>query len=185
MSLSARVQSLFTPPAEKLAARSLLRAVMAEARAPELYLEGGVADTIDGRFDLVVLHLYFLLRRLKQAGARGRAMSQLVFDAAFANFDEALREMGVGDLSVGKKIRRMAEAFYGRLDAYERAVAQGTRGAFEAALVRNVFRGAPPEPAKLASLAQAVDRSRRRIEAVPLDALLSGDWDARSAQLEG
>jgi cytochrome b pre-mRNA-processing protein 3 len=184
MSLSARIQSLFAPSAEKLAARSLLGAVMAEARAPELYLAGGVADTIDGRFDLIVLHLYFLLRRLKEAGACGKAMSQFVFDAAFSNFDEALREMGVGDLSVGKKIRKMAEAFYGRLDAYERAVAQGTGGAFEAAVVRNAYRGVPPEPARLASLLQAIDRFRRRMEAAPLDELLNGRWASRGPTAE-
>jgi cytochrome b pre-mRNA-processing protein 3 len=184
MSLRARIQSLFAPPPGKLAARRLFRGIMAQARAPELYLEGGVADTVDGRFDLAVLHLYFMLRRLKEAGAPGRAMSQLVFDAAFSNFDEALREMGVGDLSVGKKIRKMAEAFYGRLDAYERALTEGTQGAFEAALVRNMYRGVPPGPAKLESLGHAIDLFRRRLDAAPLDALLNGNWEARGAPLK-
>lgn len=178
MSLFERARSLFSPSPQALAARRLFRGVMAKARRPELYLEGGVPDTIDGRFDVVALHLYLVLRRLKAEGAAGQAMGQRLFDAAFGNFDEALREMGVGDLSVGKKIRKMAEAFYGRLDAYEAALASTDPAAFDAALVRNIYRGVAPPPEHLVALAGAIARFRDAVDAAPSAALLDGSWTA-------
>jgi len=180
MSLASRLNRLFSPSPEKRAARRLFSAIMAEARAPAFYLEGGVADTIDGRFDLVVLHLYLVLRRLKGEGPAGQAMAQRVFDAAFSNFDEALREMGVGDLSVGKKIRKMAEAFYGRLEAYERAFGAGQVDALEDALVRNIYRGAHPGAGKLKWLLAAVRRFEGAVAAPPLDRLFAGDFEGPS-----
>lgn len=177
MSLAARFGRLFSPPPEKLAARRLFRSLMSEARAPAFYLEGGVADTLDGRFDLVVLHLYLVLRRLKGEGPAGKAMAQRLFDAAFQDFDEALREMGVGDLSVGKKIRKMAEAFYGRLAAYEQALGSNAPEALSQALVRNVYRGADPGADKLAWLLAAVRRFEAAVAAAPLDRLLAGEFE--------
>lgn len=177
MLLAARLGRLFSPPPEKLAARRLFRAVMAEARSPAFYIEGGVADTIDGRFDLVVVHLHLVLRRLKSEGVAGRAMAQRLFDAAFQDFDEALREMGVGDLSVGKKIRKMAQAFYGRLAAYESALDKGEAGALEAALVRNVYRGAHPGDGKLGAVVAAVRRFEASVLAAPIDRLLAGEFE--------
>src|SRR5262249_15571344 len=119
MPLLDRAKSLFAPSPETLAAQRLLGAVMTEARKPDLYEKAGVLDTIDGRSDVLTAHLFFVRHRLKSEGDNARRLAQRLFDAAFANFDEALREMGVGDLSVGKKIRKMAEAFYGRISAYE------------------------------------------------------------------
>jgi cytochrome b pre-mRNA-processing protein 3 len=178
-----RIRSLLRPSAETVAARHLFAAIMAEARSPELYAKAGVADTIDGRFDLVVLYLYFVLKRLKSEGLAGRALGQQLFDVAFAGFDEALREIGVGDLSVGKKIRMMAEAFYGRVEAYEQA--QATPETFEAALVRNVYRGAPPNPQALAVFTAAVGRFRQKVDLAPLPSLLRGEWLAASRLAAG
>ncbi len=179
MPLLERAKSLFSPSPDTLAARELLTAVMTEARRPELYEEAGVADTIDGRFDLLTVHLYFVLRRLRSEGPAAQRLGQRLFDAAFANFDEALREMGVGDLSVGKKIRKMAQAFYGRLNAYETAL--GAPNALEDALVRNVYRGAQPTPAQIEALATALIAFRARVDAIPLDALLKGSLASQGA----
>jgi cytochrome b pre-mRNA-processing protein 3 len=141
-------------------------AAVQAARRPVFYQappEGlGVPDTLDGRFDLVALHVALLIRRLRAQPEPGPALAQGVFDAMFADMDLNLREMGVGDLSVGKKVRVMWEALHGRALAYERALREVDRTALAAALARNIWRGAPPDedaPALLATYVQAADRS--------------------------
>jgi cytochrome b pre-mRNA-processing protein 3 len=135
----------------------LYGAAVAAAREPCLYTDLGVPDTLDGRFDLVVLHVFLLLRRLAALPPPGSALAQAVFDAMFADMDVNLREMGVGDLSVGKRVKAMWEAFHGRAAAYQRAMDAGDSAALAAALARNVWRGAPPAGAadRLARLAGA------------------------------
>ena len=116
--------------------RRLYEAIVAAARHPVPYASWGVADTVDGRFDMIALHLFLVLSRLKQQSPE---FAQRLVDTFFADMDRSLREMGVGDLSVAKKIRPMAEAFSGRLVAYEKALAEG-KDALELALSRNVYR---------------------------------------------
>jgi cytochrome b pre-mRNA-processing protein 3 len=126
------------------------------AREPALYQAFGVADTLDGRFDLVCLHAFLVMRRLQREPEPGPALAQAVFDAMFSDMDMSLREMGVGDLSVGRRVRAMWEAFNGRALAYEAALAAGDAAALESALVRNVWRGAPPPGDCAAALARLV-----------------------------
>ena len=95
------------------------QAIVKQARQPVLYGENGAPDSFDGRFDVLVLHMYLVLRRLKQDDLAHRDVGQILFDLFFDDMDQGLRERGVGDLSVGKKIRKMAESFYGRVAAYE------------------------------------------------------------------
>lgn len=138
-------------------ARTLYAEIGQAARKQEFFQALGVSDTVDGRFDLVVLHAHLVLRRLKRAGGLGRALSQALFDTMFAEMDEALRELGVGDLSVGRKIREMTEAFYGRALAYEEALQSGEDDALlKAALTRNVFRGKVPSMSAVSALAHYV-----------------------------
>ena len=122
----------------------LYGAAVAAAREPFHYTTLGVPDTLDGRFDMVALHTFLLIQRLKRAPARGPALAQAVFDAMFGDMDVNLREMGVGDLSVGRKVRVMWEAFHGRATAYASAMTAGDEAALDAALERNVWRGNPP-----------------------------------------
>ncbi len=105
-------------------------------------------DTVDGRFDMIILHAFAVLDRLKGEEPEFR---QALVDELFRDMDRSLREMGVGDLSVGKKVRKMAEVFYGRIAAYDKALAE-SREALDAAIARNIFPdGAPPgAPQKLA-----------------------------------
>lgn len=119
------------------AERRVYEAIVAAARQPRPYAEWGVPDSIDGRFDMIGLHLFLVLDRLRGQEAVFR---QRLTDAFFADMDRSLREMGVGDLSVAKKIRKMAEAFFGRVAAYDAALPKG-REAFAAVLVRNVYAG--------------------------------------------
>ena len=115
--------------------RRLYEAIVAAARHPVPYAEWGVADTLDGRFDMITLHMFLVLDRLRSGATRFR---QDLVDEFFSDMDRSLRQMGVGDLSVGKKVRKMAEAFYGRISAYHAALPQG-RDALIAALARNVY----------------------------------------------
>ena len=118
---------------------------------------------------------------LRKGYAAAKRFSQRLFDAAFANFDEALREMGVGDLSVGKKIRKMAEAFYGRIGAYEVALAADAPAAFDEALVRNVYRGAQPTADQIKALSQSLSAFQTLVASTPLDELLRGSLGQASA----
>lgn len=121
--------------------------VVAAGRQPFFYAELGVPDTLDGRFDMVGLHAFLLIRRLSREGGEGASLSQAVFDAMFNDMDLNLREMGVGDLSVGKKVRVMWEAFHGRAAVYAEAMTIGPE-ALADALERNLW---PAEEQRLAA----------------------------------
>lgn len=112
---------------------------MAKARQPGFYDTLGVTDSVDGRFDMIVLHAVLLIERLRVGSREAKDFSQEVFDVMFADMDRSLREMGVGDLSVGKKVRKMGEMFYGRAEAYAEAARSGDRQRLAAAIDRNIF----------------------------------------------
>lgn len=104
---------------EQIAAEGLYAALVAQSRQPVFYTDLGVPDSVDGRFDMVLLHSFIVLRRLGREGKAARSLSQAVYDVMFVDMDRAVREMGIGDLSVKKHIRRMMKAFNGRVAAYE------------------------------------------------------------------
>ena len=110
---------------------------------PAFYLALGVPDTAEGRFDLIVLHVHLLFRRLSGQGAEMQAIGQGVFDRFVTDMDDSLREMGTGDLAVPKRMRVMGEAFYGRAEAYDAALSAQGDDALTAALARNVYGGIP------------------------------------------
>ena len=141
--------------------RSLYGAIVAQARVPAFYSRYGVPDTVEGRFDMVLLHVYLVWRRLSKAGEPGeREAAQAVFDLFFQDMDESMRELGVGDLSVPRKVRAMGEAFYGRAGVYDAALAEPQDDKLVAALKRNVFSDAENSQAKpLAHYVRAADRA--------------------------
>jgi cytochrome b pre-mRNA-processing protein 3 len=124
---------------------TLYGAVVAQARLPAFYADFGVADTVEGRFDLLVLHLVLLLRRLGQESelrrSLGQELGQEVFGAFCRDLDANLREMGVGDLAGPKRMQKFAGAFYGRQAAYLEAITSAEPRAIENALARNIFAG--------------------------------------------
>jgi cytochrome b pre-mRNA-processing protein 3 len=120
----------------KRIAECLCARISERAREPVFFRSFAVADTIDGRFDLVVLHAWLVLEVL-EAG-REAALAQALVDGLFARFDEALREQGAGDMGMNRRIRKIAGAFYGRLRAYREA---GSEGELAAAIARNLYRG--------------------------------------------
>ncbi len=103
-------------------AHALYGVVVARSRDRQFYIRYQVPDTFDGRFEILVMHLFLLHNRLKNEDHRSRQISQLVFDAFIDDMDSALREAGVGDQSVPKKIAKMTQVFYGRTGAYELAL---------------------------------------------------------------
>jgi len=125
--------------AQRRKAESLYRAVMTQTRRPEFYVNGGIADTFEGRFDLLVVHVALVLFRLKGEGEAGKAVGQQMFDLFFADMDAALREMGVGDTSVGKRVREMSEAFYGRLESYDGGLSADETDRLRMAVERNLY----------------------------------------------
>lgn len=119
-------------------AELLHRAIAARAREPVFHARFAIPDTIDGRFDLFTMHAFLVLDALKTAGPSAQAASEHLIDLIFAGFDDALRELGVGDIGLGRRLTAMASAFYGRLAAYEAGRAEPE---LSEALVRNLYRG--------------------------------------------
>lgn len=155
------------------AAHSLYFAVVTQARRDEFYTQAGVPDTVDGRFDMVALHAYLILRRLGREGKRAGALSQAVFDIMFADMDQNLREIGVGDLSVGKKVKAMAQAFYGRIAAYNVGL-DGDDRQLGDALRRNLYRKTAPDEDQVAAMAAYLRRQATALDGQPFDALMAG-----------
>ncbi len=140
----------------------LYGAAVAAARAPGFY----------ATFDMVGLHVCLLIRHLRRRPAPGPALAQAVFDAMFHDMDVNLREMGVSDLSVGKRVRAMWEAFHGRASVYEAALADADPARLVDALARNVWRGGPADgAAELANVARAQDAA---LAAQPIEDLAAG-----------
>jgi cytochrome b pre-mRNA-processing protein 3 len=118
---------------------SLYGTIVAQARAAPFYRIYGVPDTVNGRFEMVVLHTVLVLRRLESEPVPGRRLGQALFDRFCRDMDGSLREMGIGDLAVPAKMRKIGEAFYGRQAAYVAALAALDHEPLIGALKRNVF----------------------------------------------
>ena len=162
-----------SPGADKAAAESLYTSIVAQARHPHLYLELGVADDIDGRFEAVVLHMHLVLRRLGQYKS-GATVAQALFDAMFHDMDRSLRAIGVGDMSVGKKVKQMGAAFYGRVGSYEAALTSGDRATLADALARNVAGGGQMSKQQATEFAVYVERQVEVLAEQPISDLVSG-----------
>jgi cytochrome b pre-mRNA-processing protein 3 len=148
---------LFASRAADSTIDALYGTIVAQARLPSFYLTYGVPDTVEGRFDMIVLHLVLLFHRLGRERRPIQDLRQGVFDRFCHDMDHNLREMGVGDLAVPKEMRRLGEAFYGRADVYERALGSIDERALASALARNVLAdsGAPSHQAfRLAAYAR-------------------------------
>ncbi len=134
---------LRTRPRQRLG-EPLYELAVRQARNPAFYTRLAVADRIDARFELYTLHVLLLVMRLRGEGERGAEAAQALFDVYVSALDHALRELGVGDISVGKKMRRLGEAMYGRMSAYEPLLRDGDAAALAARLARNVFESEDP-----------------------------------------
>ena len=155
--------------------------IVERAREPAFYLGWGIPDTLDGRFELLALHVFLVLHRLKREPGEAAVFAQELFDTMFADLDSALREMGAGDLGVGRRVQAMAKGLYGRIVAYERGL--GDEAEMTAALRRNLFGTAAASTAQLAAFGAYAHRQTAALTAQPATALIAGAIEF--APLEG
>jgi len=165
------LKRLFGDRDERSGLTPLYRAIVERARDPRWYREGMVPDTLDGRFDMVAALLTLVLLRLEAEGERGRGPSALLTELFVDDMDGQLRQMGIGDIVVGKHIGKMMSMLGGRLGAYRDAV---TADALDAALVRNLYRGAAPDAAALGHARESLLALREALAATPTATLLAG-----------
>jgi cytochrome b pre-mRNA-processing protein 3 len=151
----------------------LYNAAVQAARDPAWFEALGVPDTLDGRFDLIGLFAALLIRRLRALPPPGPALAQAVFDAMFADMDFNLRELGVSDMSIGRRMRAMWEAFHGRALAYEGPLDEADAPSLAAAMARNVWRGQAP-PGAADRLAQAALAQNRHLSGIDLAKFQTG-----------
>ena len=130
------MRRLFGRSPEAPAAHAAYTALVAQARRPVFYVELGVPDTLDGRFEMIALHLFLVLHRLRAEPA-AQLFGQTLYDVMFADMDRSLREMGTGDLSVGKQVKLMAKGLAGRIAAYQAGLAG--EADLDEALRRNLY----------------------------------------------
>jgi cytochrome b pre-mRNA-processing protein 3 len=162
------------------AGQALYRALVLQARSPGFYRDLGAPDTIEGRFEVYALHLALLVLRLRGQGTRAEAASQALFDAFIRGLEDGLRELGVGDTGVSKRMKKLGQSVYGRLQGYDGALAAlPDRAALDALIARTVL--APPEDGS--GPAEGLDsgpwgdyvvRARAALAALPDDQLLAG-----------
>jgi cytochrome b pre-mRNA-processing protein 3 len=141
--------------ARKQLGRRLYESLVSRARAPVFFTSFAVADSIDGRFDVLALHAWLVLAELK-----GGEAAQSLTDAIFTGFDEAMREQGVGDMGLGHKLKAMADGFYGRMAAYDAAKDEAE---LAAALAKNLWRGAGVD-ARVRALAAYAQHARAHLK---------------------
>ncbi len=169
------LQNLFRTGSRARPGQTLYELAVRQARDPGFYTRLGVADRIDARFELYTLHVLLLVMRLRDEGERGSEIGQDLFDTYVSALDNALRELGVGDISVGKKMRKLGEALYGRMKAWETPLRDNDPVALSEGLARNVYES--EESAAGVALAIYALGSRARLAAQTFDGVLAGpDW---------
>ncbi|MDP1700597.1 MAG: ubiquinol-cytochrome C chaperone family protein [Aestuariivirga sp.] len=151
--------------------KRLYEAIVAAARHVRFYEDMGVADTIDGRFEMIVLHLFLVLNRLKGEGVED--LRQNLTDEFFADMDRSLRELGVSDVAVGKKVRKIAESYYGRVIAYDRASSGGPK-MLEEAISRNIYPDGASEDS-IRAMAAYFGNAVKLLGATSLEQILIGE----------
>lgn len=165
---------LLKPRPAKLAGEKLYASAVAQARSSRFYAELGVRDSMEGRFELFTLHVVLVIERLKGQGDAAAETSQSVFDSYVRGLDDAFRQIGVSDTAVGKKMKKLAGAFYGRLKTYDEAVA----GLPDDTAVRDFLaRTAFEERGEgdVTALSAYLTKARQALAGQPLDGLLQGD----------
>jgi cytochrome b pre-mRNA-processing protein 3 len=162
--------------ARREAAYRLYVALVGRARSPLYFQHLGVPDIPEGRFEMIALHGALVLRRLRAEGQPGMALGRELLELMVADFDVNLREIGIGDLSVGKYVKRLARNVNARLAALDRSLDAGDGEALRAMIARNAYQGGPPpRPDQIAALADHLIALDAGLKAVPGAALLQGE----------
>jgi cytochrome b pre-mRNA-processing protein 3 len=164
---------IFGERTERQALRPLYDAAVRLGRDPAWYLEGGVPDTMTGRFDIVSSVVALVLLRLEQEGESVRKETVLLTELFIDDMDATLRQSGTGDLIVGKRVGKLMSTLGGRLGAYRDAL--GGTGDLQLAVRRNVFRDSPPSEEVVPVVAERLRALHARLAEVPRERLLAGD----------
>lgn len=156
---------------------SLYQAIVAKSRDPLFYTRLAVPDTVNGRFDLLVIHAMLVLRRMRGAGSGADAVGKAMLELLFKDMDQSLREMGVGDMGISRHIKRMAKALFGRATAYEAGL-DGDAAALSSALTENLYRhnkdGAGDDVVRMADY---MHRALRHLERQGVEEIVAGRVD--------
>lgn len=157
-------------------AQNIYGSIVALSRQPAIYTEWGVVDSVRGRLEVLMMHMSLYLERLRDEGEEGRALSQEIVDAFFADMDVSARELGTGDMSVPKKMRGLAGVFRERVEEYGIAATQSRNGKLASAIDHNLFGQQPRQPSQDArALAAYMRRMRKDLEDMSFAALKAGD----------
>ena len=167
------LKRLFKTRPAVLAGQALYERVVAQSRSPGLYADLGAPDTTEGRFEIYSLHVYLLLERMKGQGPQAAETAQALLDTYLSALDNTLREMGLGDVGVGRQVRKLGEAFYGRVRSYEVGMAAlPDTSELQAMLIRTAYAGADSTSAP--RLAEYIVRQRAALATQPLETLFAG-----------
>ncbi|TWB22122.1 cytochrome b pre-mRNA-processing protein 3 [Nitrospirillum amazonense] len=177
----ALLKSLFSRNRHQAAVLRLYAGIVDQARQPQFYTAAagharGVPDTVEGRFEVMTLHAWLVMRRLAAEGPDLAGLNQALFDHMFTDLDFSLRELGASEMVVGKKVKDLGTHFYGRADAYESGLkeeAEGDRTVLEEALDRNLFGSTLPDGPEVTAMADYVMAAAARLAAYPLESLLA------------
>ena len=168
--------ALFSHKSTSAAARDLYIAVVKRMREPVFYEDFSVSDTLPGRFDLLMVHVFLLLHRLKTEGEAAKGLAQEIFDIMICDLDQNLREMGIGDEGVRHRIKDMSEGYHGRVVAYEQALGTGdAETQLHAALHRNLYAALQVPDAHIAHIARYFLATRDHLANQPFAKLRRGD----------
>jgi cytochrome b pre-mRNA-processing protein 3 len=155
------IKKFFAPAPFEAEAHSLYVALVARARAPQFYQQWQVPDTVDGRFDVIALHLFLVVDALRaQATPDALECARVLTEVFVSDMDRSVREMGVTDTGTGKRVRRMAEAYYGREQAYKKGFESGS---LAEAIGRNLYRGQPVDAAHLQAVESYMKATREKL----------------------
>ncbi|HXR85401.1 MAG TPA: ubiquinol-cytochrome C chaperone family protein [Stellaceae bacterium] len=164
--------SLFRRNPYRHQAYAAYTSIVEQARTPDFFLRFEVPDTLDGRFEMIALHMFLVLNRLKAEHAATDEFAQALFDAMFADLDRGLREMGATDMGVGKRVKEMATGFYGRVAAYEKGLT-GDDATLTEALKRNLYGTVQPTAQSLSAMVRYMRAQAQALMRQPVKTFFS------------
>ncbi len=169
-------RKLFGRKSDSDAVHDLYVCIINQARKKDFYEKLSVPDSLDGRFDMITLHMFLILRRLKVENKVTAEFSQSLFDLMFSDMDLSLREMGVGDVGVGKRVKAMVQGFYGRISAYEESFGEKPE-VLKTALERNLYGTVEVDPLILTQMQEYVVKQDTHLATQEVSMITSGKAD--------
>lgn len=167
----AQLVRIFMPAPEKFQAMGLYEQLVTQARQEWFYREAGVPDTLDGRFEMILLHLFLVLNRLKHT-PESKEFRQQLMEAFMEDMDRSVRELGVSDTGVGKRVKKMAAAMYGRIAAYDMTLDDAS--ALQSALTRNLYGTVEASEEVVAKMAEYVAATAAALATLSVNDVMGG-----------